>query len=261
MLTKWLLLISCLLASLSLQAEPTPANRYTLGAGDVIKVSVYDHPDLQFEAEITDDGTLSVPLINRVKLAGLTFSQAENEIAKRLEQGGYVQEAHVNILITGYRSQLVSVIGEVNRPGRYRLEGETSLVTMLANAGGVSVAGGDIVYLLRDGKQQQFYLPSLIQQGNPVVNMMLKSGDQLYVPRFKQVFVYGEVNRPGAYRLEPGMTVMQALAQAGGFGPKADKSDIELQRKAKNGDLEKQEVELTHSLQAEDVIFVTESLF
>ena len=66
MLTKWLLLISCLLASLSLQAEPTPANRYTLGAGDVIKVSVYDHPDLQFEAEITDDGTLSVPLINRV---------------------------------------------------------------------------------------------------------------------------------------------------------------------------------------------------
>ncbi|MGL4205876.1 MAG: polysaccharide biosynthesis/export family protein, partial [Aeromonadaceae bacterium] len=116
MLTKWLLLISCLLASLSLQAEPIPANRYTLGAGDVIKVSVYDHPDLQFEAEITDDGTLSVPLINRVKLAGLTFSQAENEIAKRLEQGGYVQEAHVNILITGYRSQLVSVIGEVNRP-------------------------------------------------------------------------------------------------------------------------------------------------
>ena len=261
MLKTWTLLIAFLLASQAIATETKPVNQYHLGAGDVVRVTVYDHPDLLLEAEITPEGYLNMPLINKIKVAGLTFGEAENAIARKLEQGGYVQDAHVNILISEYRSQLISVIGEVNRPGRYRLEGDTSLVAMLANAGGISLNGSDQIYVLRDGKQQKFYIPALTSDNNVVGSMMLQPGDQIYVPRFQQVYVYGEVIRPGAYRLEPGMTVMQALAQAGGFSPKADKSDIELQRKAKNGELEKQEVKLTHALQAEDVIFVTESLF
>ena len=258
---KWIPALACCLWALAVQAEPAAPTPYRLGAGDVIKIAVYDHPDLLLEAEITDDGTLNMPLINSVRLAGLTFSEAQALIARRLEQGGFVNNAHVNILVSEYRSQRIAVLGEVTRPGRYALDGDGSLLTLLAQAGGVSPYGGDVVYLVHQGQQQSVFLPDLRQPGNTLASIKVQPGDQIYVPRFQQVYVYGEVNRPGAYRLEPGMTVMQALAQAGGFGPKADKGDIELQRKAKNGELEKKEVELTHSLQAEDVIFVTESLF
>ena len=261
MLKTWTLLIAFLLASQAIATETKPVNQYHLGAGDVVRVTVYDHPDLLLEAEITPEGYLNMPLINKIKVAGLTFGEAENVIAQKLEQGGYVQDAHVNILISEYRSQLISVIGEVNRPGRYRLEGDTSLVAMLANAGGVSLNGSDQIYVLRDGKQQKFYIPALTSDNNVVGSMMLQPGDQIYVPRFQQVYVYGEVIRPGAYRLEPGMTVMQALSMAGGFGPKADKSGLELQRKDKSGTLKTKELVLTDTLQANDVIYVTESLF
>ena len=261
MLKQFVLIVAGLLGSQAMAADAKPVNQYHLGAGDVVKVTVYDHPDLQLEAEITPEGTLNMPLISKVKVVGLTFSQAENLIAQKLAQGGYVQNPHVNILISDYRSQLISVIGEVNRPGRYRLEGDTSLVAMLANAGGVSINGSDMIYVLRDGKKQQFYIPSLRDENNPVANMMLRPGDQIYVPRYQQVYVYGEVVRPGAYRLEPGMTVMQALSMAGGFGPKASKSGLELQRKDKSGKLQTKDLELTDTLQAEDVVYVTESLF
>lgn len=261
MLKQFVLIMAGLLSSQAMAAEVKPVNQYHLGAGDVVRVTVYDHPDLQLEAEITPEGTLNMPLIRKVKVTGLTFSQAENLVAEKLEKGGYVQNPHVNILISDYRSQLISVIGEVNRPGRYRLEGDTSLVAMLANAGGISINGSDLIYVLRDGKRQQFYIPDLKSDNSAVDSMMLSPGDQIYVPRYQQVYVYGEVARPGAYRLEPGMTVMQALSMAGGFGPKASKSGLELQRKDKSGKLQTKDLELTDTLQAQDVVYVTESLF
>jgi polysaccharide export outer membrane protein len=260
MLKRWMGLLVCVWG-LTVQAEAATATPYRLGAGDVIRISVYDHPDLLLEAEIASDGSLNMPLISSVKLGGLTFNEAQTLIARRLEQGGFVKSAHVNILISEYRSQRIAVLGEVTRPGRYALDGDGSLLTLLAHAGGISPYGGDLVYLVRQGQQQSVYLPDLRRPGNSLATIKVQPGDQLYVPRFQQIYVYGEVMRPGAYRLEPGMTVMQALALAGGFNGKADKSDIERQRRQGDGAIDKQGVQLADSLQADDVVYVNESLF
>jgi len=251
------------LGTASAGAASEVSNHYLLGGGDVIRVSVYDHPDLALEAELASDGTLRMPLVGSVALGGLTFSQAETRIAKRLRDGGYVNHPQVNILISQYRSQLVSVIGEVNQPGRYRLEGDTGLVGILAMAGGISSTGGDILYLVRDGVRRVFRLSDLALdgEGDELSNMRLQPNDQIFVPKQAMFYVYGEVQRPGAYPLEKGMTVMKALALAGGFTGKADSDDIEIQRADDGAKMRRTKAGLATPVKSDDVVFVDESLF
>jgi Periplasmic protein involved in polysaccharide export len=234
-------------------------HKYLLGAGDVIKVSVYDHPDLLLETQLADDGSINFPLIGKVNLNGLTFQAAESSIASKLDVGGFVRAPQVNILISEHLSQRISVIGEVNRPGRYPLDGKTSLIDMIANAGGISAMGSDTIVLIRDNTRQEFDIPKLMATAEQ--SMSLKAGDQLYIPRMQQIYVYGEVLRPGAYRLEPKMTVMQLLSLAGGFTPKASHRSIQIQRPAKDGTMEKIDVKLTDLVHQNDVIYIDESLF
>lgn len=234
-------------------------NKYLLGAGDVIKISIYDHPDLLLETQLSDDGSINFPLIGKIIINNMSFSAAEALIAEKLERGGYVRAPQVNILVSDYRSKRISVIGEVNRPGRYPLEGKTSLIDMIASAGGISAMGGDTVVLIRDGTRQEFNIPKIMAKAEQGID--LKAGDQIYVPRLQQIYVYGEVLRPGAYRLEPKMTVMQALSLAGGFTAKASHRSIQVQRPAKDGSLENIDVKLTDSVQSNDVIYIDESLF
>jgi polysaccharide export outer membrane protein len=252
-------LFCCVSSSWAAGTDNNAEHKYLLGAGDVVKVSVYDHPDLLLETQLSDDGSINFPLIGNVNLKNLSFSAAEALIAEKLNKGGYVRNPQVNILIANYRSQRISVIGEVNRPGRYPLDGKTSLIDMIASAGGISAMGGDTIVLIREGTRQEFNIPKLMAKAEESVD--LKSGDQLYVPRLQQIYVYGEVLRPGAYRLEPKMTVMQALSLAGGFTAKASHRSIQVQRPAKDGSLEKIDVKLTEFVQPNDVIYIDESLF
>lgn len=259
MLKKYLLMFVALLSLLNIATVKAVESKYLLGAGDVIKVSVYDHPDLQLETQLSDDGSINFPLIGKVNLDGLSFSAAEASIAKKLDSGGFVRAPQVNILVSNYRSQRISVIGEVNRPGRYPLDSETTLIDMIANAGGISAQGSDTIVLIRDNTRQEFNIPKLM--GDAEQSISLKSGDQLYIPRMQQIYVYGEVMRPGAYRLEPKMTVMQALALAGGFTSKASHRSIQIQRPAIDGTMEKIEVKLIDLVHPNDVIYIDESLF
>lgn len=259
MLKKLVLMCAALISLINIAQVNAAESKYLLGAGDVIKVSVYDHPDLLLETQLADDGSINFPLIGKVNLDGLTFSAAEASIAQKLDAGGFVRKPQVNILVSEYRSQRISVIGEVNRPGRYPLDSKTTLVDMVANAGGISAMGSDTIVLIRDNTRQEFNIPKLM--ANAEQSIALKAGDQLYIPRMQQVYVYGEVLRPGAYRLEPKMTVMQALSLAGGFTPKASHRSIQIQRPAKDGTMEKIEVKLTDLVHQNDVIYIDESLF
>jgi len=236
---------------------------YKLGPGDVVRVTVYDHADLALEAEIAGDGSLRMPLVGSVDLGGMTFTQAEARIAERLQAGGFVNHPQVNLFITQYRSQMVSVVGAVNQPGRYRLDGDTTLVGMLATAGGISGTGGDSFYLIRDGLRRRFRLSDLASDsaGDELGKVHLKPNDQIYVPKQAQIYVYGEVQRPGVYPLEEGMTVVKAIAMAGGFTGKADSDDIDIQRSEAQAQQGRQEASLSSVLQAEDVLFIGESLF
>lgn len=259
MLKKFVLMCIALFSLINIAQANSTGSKYLLGAGDVIKVSVYDHPDLQLETQLAEDGSINFPLIGKISLDGLTFSAAEAAIAQKLDAGGFVRAPQVNILVSEYRSQRISVIGEVNRPGRYPLDSKTTLIDMVANAGGISAMGSDTIVLIRDNSHQEFNIPKLM--ANAEQSISLKAGDQLYIPRMQQIYVYGEVLRPGAYRLEPKMTVMQALSLAGGFTPKASHRSIQIQRPAKDGSMEKIDVKLTDLVHQNDVIYIDESLF
>jgi len=122
----------------------------TLGPGDVVKASVYGNPDLAIETRISDTGRMTFPLIGQVEVNGLTVQEAEKKIGKMLETGGYVKKAQVNLIVSQVASAQVSVLGMVNRPGRYPLEGgKRGVMDMLAQAGGFNADGGDTVSLVR----------------------------------------------------------------------------------------------------------------
>ncbi|MBL8390611.1 MAG: polysaccharide biosynthesis/export family protein, partial [Candidatus Accumulibacter sp.] len=121
---------------------------YRLGAGDAIKISVFQNPDLTVETRVADSGIITYPLIGAVQLGGNTIPEAEKAIADKLREGGFVQKPQVNILLTQVRGNQVSVLGMVSRPGRYPIEtGNTRLSDMLATAGGAVPGGSDVVIL------------------------------------------------------------------------------------------------------------------
>ncbi|KPC51817.1 polysaccharide export protein EpsE [Amantichitinum ursilacus] len=260
---KWLLTLCMACAfALPLAARAENAGEYKLGPGDVIKVSVYDHPDLQLELQLTKDGELSFPLIGQVKLNGASFAEAEQAIAQRLSKGGFVKNPQVNVLISQYRSQRVSIIGEIAKPGRYSLDSATNLLDLLAIAGGLTGNGGDVVQLLRDGKRTDINLPRDINNGKSEnTTLRMQNDDVIYVPRMQQYYVYGEVNRSGNFRLEQNQTVMQALAVAGGFNQRASHTSITINRTQPDGSVKTIEVQPTDLVQVNDVIYVKESLF
>jgi polysaccharide export outer membrane protein len=232
-----------------------------LGPGDVIKVSVYDNPDLALEAPLSKHGELNFPLLGPVVLSGLTLDQADSLIADRLQKRGYVRSAQVSLIITQYRSQLVSAIGEFNHPGLIALDHPTDLMQVIAQAGGIAPSGSDIVEVIRGPQTIQIRVSQLVQETDAKKrNILLSSGDVVYVPR-SMVYVYGEVNRPGNFRLESNMTLMQALSVAGGFTTKASKGSVTIHRQQADGHIASMKAALTDTLLSGDVVEVPESWF
>ena len=257
-----MLLCFSLLSLLAAVSWAKPQGEYVLGAGDVVKIQVYDHPDLTTEVQLNNEGGLAFPLIGEVKLEGLDYTEAEALIAKKLMEGNFIKKPNVNVLIVQYRSQRVAVLGEVNKPGRYALDSATNVIDLLAIAGGISGAGGDIIVILRGEERIEYRLSKLTELSNPEKrHIQILNGDTVYIPRAQQFFVYGEVNRPGVFRLEPKMTMMQALSVAGGFNPRASHRSIEIHRVAADGQVEKIAAKLTDFIQENDTVFVQESLF
>ena len=164
------------------------------------------------------------------------------------------------------RGNQVSVLGQVNRPGRYPIEvADMRLSDMLATAGGIAQGGTDIVVLngLRNG--QAFHLevdlPLLFSVAGRDKDVLVANGDTLFVDRQQLVYIYGEVQRPGPMRLERGMTVMQALATGGGLTQRGTQKGIRLHRKGQGGKIDVVEPTLDDKVQDGDVVFVRESLF
>jgi polysaccharide export outer membrane protein len=257
----WQIVLAFIL-TFSAAVMAAPSAEYRLGPGDIVKISVYDHPDLTTELQLSDKGTVAFPLLGDIKLLGLPYVEAEALISAGLKSGGFINSPNVSVLITQYRSQRIAVIGEVNRAGRYALEGATDVVDLLALAGGLNPNAGDKIIILRGADRIEYQLSQAMKLTDQTKrNMSIVNGDVVYVPKAQQFYVYGEVNRPGVFRLEPQMTVMQALAVAGGFNPRASRRTIELHRVDKNGAVTRVEVKLNDLLVENDTIFVEESIF
>lgn len=239
---------------------------YRLGAGDLIRVSVYQNPDLTLEVRLTESGTISFPLIGMVHLGGASTTGAERVVADGLRSGGYVRQPQVSVTLMQARSQQANVLGQVVRPGRYALDTPSlRLSDLLALAGGATPTASDRVVVsgTRANRpfRQEVDLPRLFSMGGHDHDLLIQGGDSVWVDRQPQVYIYGEVQRPGAMRLERGMTLLQALAAGGGPSPRGTERGIRVHRLGGNGAAVRHDLRMDDRLQDGDVIFVKESLF
>ncbi|MDB5874133.1 MAG: polysaccharide export protein-like protein [Ramlibacter sp.] len=259
------ILSAALVASATLAGAQTVAKNddYKLGAGDTIKVQVYQNPDLSMEARVSESGSISYPLIGSVAVGGLSIPDAERRIASALRSKDILKQPQVNINVVQVRGNQVSVVGQVNRPGRVPLETANMRVSeVVAAAGGIAPTGDDTVVVTgtRDGKPFRKEIDlTAAQQGTD--DILIKSGDTVYVNKAATYYVAGEAQKPGSYRIERGMTVMQALAASGGPTPRGTMNRLRLTRTSPDGAVVQLEPRMNEPVKPGDVLFVRESLF
>jgi len=238
---------------------------YLMGTGDVLRITVYGQPELTTEARVGESGGITFPLIGEVKMAGNTPAQGETEIAKRLNKGGFILDPFVTLNVVQYRGQQVTVLGQVNRPGKYALEKVSRVTEVLALAGGVAGDGADRVTLVRTRDDKTEYrdidLIALFRPGGEDGNEVVQDGDIVNVARQPMFYIYGEVQRPGAFRLVQNMSVVQALSMGGGVTVRGTQRGIRILRRDASGAMQEMEAQLADMVEKDDVIYVKESLF
>lgn len=239
---------------------------YRLGPGDSIGVQVYQSPDLSVDARVSETGVISYPLVGSLQLGGLTIGEAEKKIADSLRNGGFLKAPQVNLVLRQVRGSQIAVLGQVSRPGRFPLETlNTRVSDMLAAAGGVTPSGDDVLIVTgqRDGQpfRRVIDIPALFLNDQSADNIVLAPGDTLYVNKAPVFYIYGEAQRPGPYRIERGMTVMQAIAQGGGVTARGSENRLRLHRRDAEGRIVEMSPRLQDPVRANDVIYVREALF
>jgi len=222
------------------EIQSLPVNDYRIGAKDLIEIKVFELPELNQTVRVAEDGSITMSLLGKIEVAGLTAQELEMRLASLLEKTFTKGAAHVTVFIREF--QKVAVIGAVGRPGMYELVGPTTLLMVIAQAGGLTAQAMTDLFIYRqgeDGKQTRIVirLEDLIMKGNQDLNILLQPKDVIAVPLdlTQNVFVYGEVRNPGAipFLTSKKITLLQAIAQAGGTTEWAKKSGVVIKRKDK----------------------------
>lgn len=297
---KWSILrLACLglaLASLA-AAQPAP-DPTALRPADVIDVVVLGQPSLSADFVVDKDGGITYPLIGRVEAAGLSPS----DLARKLQTllgAGFLKRPEVSVRVKEYRSRPVLVIGEVARPGILSLKGDRSLLTILAEAGGLTSNAGHELLVARPPEgsegiaieqfQQVPIVPGLsdtarlpdpdelppgaikgsdvfrasfreLMKGNAEQNVILEGGDLIYVPRAAQIFVTGQAARPAALKFVDGITVQDALQLAGGVSERGSLKRLKIVR-FEGGKRKEIKAQMTDVLKPGDTLNVGERFF
>jgi polysaccharide export outer membrane protein len=242
-----------------------PQESYRLGSEDVVRVTVYGHPELTALSRVAEDGSIALPAVGRISLGGLSAKEAEQKIARLLADKEVVKDAQVGVFVEQYQSKLVSVLGQVARPGVLTITRGSTVTELISQAGGLTEDAGDVAIVTRKGRRSDEQivvdLAALLEGRPDTPEPRVSDGDRIFIPKSERFYVYGEVNRPGAYRLERGMTVMQALSLAGGLSDKGTERGMRITRKTDAGGEETIPAQLTQQIRANDVLQVKESLF
>lgn len=241
-------------------------DEYLLGPGDALRIQVFQNPDLTVEARVSEAGVISFPLLGALRIGGLSPSAVERLISQRLRDGKFLQNPQVTVNVTTFRSQQVSVLGNVARPGRYPLETTgMRLSEVLSLAGGVSPTGADEVVLVtvRGGKPTRFEidLVDMFASGDLSMDPPMQAGDVIYVNRAPQFYIYGQVSRPGMYEVDRGLTLAQAIAKGGGLTLRGTDRSVRVHRRYGNKQIQVLEPKLDDPIRPGDLIFVRESVF
>jgi polysaccharide export outer membrane protein len=238
-----------------------------LGPGDLLEVGVYNVPELATKARVGNSGDVYLPLIDYVHVGDLTLEEAQALIEKRFEDGGFVRSAHVTIFLDESASQGVTIIGEVSKPGIYPAIGDRRLYDLISAAGGFTPSAGRKVSVIRQRSQAgpiTVNLPRNLAE-DLQDNLEILPGDTITVPRAPIIYVVGDVGRPAGLLVDNGnLTVLQALALAGGANRTAKMSGVRIIRKGPTGMTEtkvplKRMLEAKApdvNLQADDILFV-----
>jgi polysaccharide export outer membrane protein len=244
----------------------------SVGVGDQIFITVFGQPDMSAEVTVNDNQQVTLPLVGMLKVGGLSPAAIEKLVAMRLKDGDYLRNPEVSVQVRQVRSQMISVLGEVQRPGRFALLGKLSVLDALATAGGLTARADRTVFLIRrkptaDGSKEierqeiAIQLDQLIDVVKGDVDLDLKNLDVIYVGQQKLFYVHGEVRKPGAYPMEPELTVMRVLAISGGVTDRGSMRRIRIHRKGASNQIEEFTPTLNTKISGGDVVFVDERLF
>lgn len=240
---------------------------YLVGDGDVLKITVYDNPDLTTNAQVDSDGNILFPLVGQIHIGGLTSAQVAQKVADSLS-GDYLINPQVSVFIQEFRSKKVVIIGQVVKPGLYELRGRTTLFELISMAGGLRQEAGLDVTIHRastdkkpEGEVLTVNLKALLEDSVNAVDVPLLDGDSVTVPLAGVVYLSGQVNNPAAYRYERDLTVIKAITRAGGFTEIAAEKSVRIVRNVKGEEVVLDDVPMHEPLQPDDIIIVPESFF
>jgi polysaccharide export outer membrane protein len=225
---------------------------YKIGASDVLSIKVFNEDDMSNKYVVDTDGSITFPLIGRFHVGGKTTREIEEGLTKAL-QPEWLKRAQVSVEVATFRSRSIYVMGEVRTPGRYNIEGPMTLLEVIANAGSTTAAASNtiIVQRYKDGLAAAVSAPVAtgdarwaevmrinlddLREGKLSANLLLQDSDMIIVPPAERVYVSGQVKTPGSFVIRPGMTVRQAIAEAGGLTERGSTRGIKIIRKDAQG--------------------------
>jgi polysaccharide export outer membrane protein len=252
------------------QLETRPAlSDLLIGRGDLLQVTVYG-TDFDKQVRVTDEGEITLPLIGKVKVGGLSIGDAEQVVAKKLASAGYFNDPQVSIFEREYATQGISVLGEVQKPGIYPLPGARNLFDVISAAGGTTEkAGNQVTITHRNHPEAPETVPlSYAANASAHSNVQLSPGDTVLVSKAGIVYVVGDVHKPSGIVMQNShLTALQAIAMAEGTNPTAALNSSKLIRKTDDG---RKEIPLPLkkilsakepdcNLQPDDIVFVPSS--
>ncbi len=226
---------------------------YKIGPEDLIEISVFEEEKLNKTVRVSSQGNISLPLLGVLRVKGLTANELEREIRELLAEK-YLRDPHVSVFIKEYRSQRISVMGAVEKPGPYDVTGQKTILNVLGMAGGLKEDAGPLLFLIRPPQPEEEVPPGekdsearkpntfvidleeLLVKGDLTLNLFLTHGDVINIPISGKIFVGGEVNKPGGFPLKgKKVTVSQAITMAEGLKPEAKGGEAKIFRYSGKG--------------------------
>lgn len=242
-------------------APPAPAvslnDGYVIGVGDTIEVAVIGRQDFTGRVQVQVDGTVQLPLIGDVPAANRTVLQLRNEIRAALLAGQYFTEAAVSVTVVGYASRYVTVLGEVATPGIVAIDRAYRLSEIIARVGGLRGSAADVITLARENGEIVKLDMVAVATGDVAQDVSINPGDRIFVAQAPQFYIYGQVNAPGAYKLERNMSLRMALARGGGVTSQGSERRVKVIRDGK----ELRKFDLNAPLEPNDTVQVGQRIF